>query len=96
MKKKLDGNYTRMLCDVLNKSLKQSPTEHKLYGHLPPVSQNIKVRRARHVGEVKANSQVTLSDELLLMDTPVLVDQQKLIFHSSVKAMPREITDHSG
>ena len=31
--KKLDGNYTRMLRAILNKSWWQHPTRHQLYGH---------------------------------------------------------------
>ena len=37
LKKKLDGNYTRMLPAILNKSSWQHPTWHQLYGHLPPI-----------------------------------------------------------
>ena len=33
MEKKLDGNYTRMLRAILNKSWRQQPTKHQLYGH---------------------------------------------------------------
>ena len=44
MEKKLDGNYTRMLRAILNKSWKQ-----QLYGHLPPITKTIQVRRTRHV-----------------------------------------------
>ena len=36
LEKKLDGNYTRMLRAVLNKSWRQHPTRHQLYVHLPP------------------------------------------------------------
>ena len=36
LEKKLDGNYTRMLQAILNKSWRQHPTKHQLYGHLPP------------------------------------------------------------
>ena len=36
LEKKLDGNYTRMLRAILNKSWWQHPTRHQLYGHLPP------------------------------------------------------------
>ena len=36
LEKKLDGNYTRMLRAVLNKSGRQHPTRHQLYGHLAP------------------------------------------------------------
>ena len=34
--KKLDGNYTRMLRAILNKSWWQHPTRHQLYGHPLP------------------------------------------------------------
>ena len=36
LERKLDGNHTRMLHVVLNKSRKQHPTK-QLYGHLPPI-----------------------------------------------------------
>ena len=45
MEKKLDGNYTRMLRAILNKSTKQ-----QLYGHLPPITKTIKVRRTTEAG----------------------------------------------
>ena len=48
LEKKLDGNYTRMLRAILNKSWRQHPTKHQLYGHLPPITKTIQVRRARH------------------------------------------------
>ena len=35
LEKKLDGNYTRMLQAVLNKSWRQHTTRHQLYSHLP-------------------------------------------------------------
>ena len=41
--KKLDGNYTKMLQAILNKSL----TKQQLYGHLPPIMKTIHVRRTR-------------------------------------------------
>ena len=50
LEKKLDGNYTRMLRAILNKSWRQHPTKHQLYGHLPPITKTIQVRRTRHVG----------------------------------------------
>ena len=50
MKKKLDGNYTRMLPAILNKSWRQHSKKQQLYGHLPPISKTIQVRRTRHVG----------------------------------------------
>ena len=50
MKKKLDGNYTRMLRAILNKSWKQHPTKKQLYGHLPLITKTIQVGRTRHGG----------------------------------------------
>ena len=37
LEKKLDGNYTIMLRAILNKSWRQHPTKHQVYGHLPPI-----------------------------------------------------------
>ena len=45
--KKLDGNYTRVLRATLNKSWRQHPTRHQLYGHLPHITKTIQVRRTR-------------------------------------------------
>ena len=50
LEKKLDGYYTRMLQAILNKSWRQHPTRHQLYGHLPPIMKTIQVRRTRHAG----------------------------------------------
>ena len=43
LEKKLDGNYTRMLRAILNKSWQQHPTRHQLYGHLPPITKLFKL-----------------------------------------------------
>ena len=40
LEKKLDRNYTRMLRAALNKSWRQHPTRHQLYGHLFPHNEN--------------------------------------------------------
>ena len=40
-KKKLDGNYTRMLRAILNKSWRQHPIKHQPYGHLRPITKTI-------------------------------------------------------
>ena len=55
LEKKLDGNYTRMLRAILNKSWRQHPTRHQLYGHLPPITKTIQVRRTRHAGHCWRN-----------------------------------------
>ena len=46
----LDGNYTRMLRAILNKSMRQHPTRYQKYGHLTPITKAIFVRRIRHAG----------------------------------------------
>ena len=48
LEEKLDGNYTRMLRAILNKSWRQNPTRHQLYGHLPPITKTIQIRRTKH------------------------------------------------
>ena len=48
LNKKIDGNYTRLLRAILNKSWRQYPTSHQLYDHLPPITKTIQVRRTRH------------------------------------------------
>ena len=50
LEKNLDGNYTRMLRAILNKSWRQQPTRHQMYGHLPPIMKTIQVRWTRHAG----------------------------------------------
>ena len=50
MEKKLDGNYTKMLQAILNKSWRQHASKQQLYGHLPPITKTIKIRRSRRVG----------------------------------------------
>ena len=47
MEKKLDGNNTRMLRAILNKSWRQHPAKQQLYSHLAPITKTIKVRRTR-------------------------------------------------
>ena len=43
MEEKLDGNYTRMLRAILNKSWRQHSTKHQLCGHQPPITKTIKL-----------------------------------------------------
>ena len=77
LKKKLDGNYTRMLRAILNKSWRQHPTRHQLYGHLPqdghktptirPLASHTKLYKLDEpdtqdtAGEARANSSVMYS-----------------------------------
>ena len=65
MEKKLDGNYTRMLRAILNKSLRQHHTKQQLYDHLPPITKTIKIRRTRHAGHYWRSRDEHISDVLL-------------------------------
>ena len=69
VEKKLDGNYTRMLPAILNKSWRQHPTKHQLYGHLPPITKTIQVRRTRHAGHCRRSRNELISDVLLWTHT---------------------------
>ena len=69
LEKKLDGNYTRMLRAILNKSWRQHPTRQQLYGHLPPITKTIQVRRTRHAGHCWRSRDELISDVLLWTST---------------------------
>ena len=62
LEKKLDGNYTRMLRAILNKSWRQHATRHQLYGHLPPITKTIQARRTRHAGHCWRSRDELISD----------------------------------
>ena len=69
LEKKLDGNYTRMLRAILNKSWRQHPTRHQLYGRLPPITKTIQVRRTRHAGHCWRSRDELIRDVLLWTPT---------------------------
>ena len=75
LEKKLDGNYTRMLRAILNKSWWQHPKRHQLYGHLPPIMKTIQVKRTRHAGHCWRSKDELISDVLLW--TPPHIAEQK-------------------
>ena len=66
---KLDDNYTRMLKAILNKSWRQHPTKHQLYGHLPPITKTIQARRNRHAGHCWRSRDELIRDVLLWTPT---------------------------
>ena len=102
-KKKLDGNYTRMLRAILNKSWRQHPTRHELYGHLPPVTKTIQVRRARHAGHCWRSKDELISDEFVRTPTygqalagrPARTNTQQLCKDTgcSPKDLPKAMND---
>ena len=58
-----------MLQAILNKSWWQHPTRHQLYGHLPPITKTIQVRRTRHAGHCWRSRYELISDVLLWIPT---------------------------
>ena len=69
MEKNLDGNYTRMMWAVLNKSWKQHTTKQQLCSHLPPNTKtNNEPNMQDTAGEVRMNSYAICSGEPLHMD----------------------------
>ena len=58
-----------MLRAVLNKSWRQHPTRRQLYGHLPPITKTIQVRRASHAGHCRRSKDELVSDVLLWTPT---------------------------
>ena len=65
LEKEQDGNYTRMLRAILNKSWRQHPTRHQLYGSLLPITKTIQVRRTRHARHCWRSRDELISDVLL-------------------------------
>ena len=58
-----------MLRAILNKSGRQHPTRHQLYGHLPPITKTIQVRRTRHAGHCWRSRDELIRDVLLWTPT---------------------------
>ena len=65
LEKKLDGNYSRILRAILNKSWQQHPTRRQIYGYLPPITKTIQARRTRHAGHCWRSKDELISDVLL-------------------------------
>ena len=53
-----------MLRAILNKSWKQHSSKQQLYGHLPPITKTIKVRRTRHTGHCWRSKNELINDIL--------------------------------
>ena len=58
-----------MLWVILNKSWRQHPTRHQLYGHLPLITKIIQVRRTRHTWHCWRSRDELISDVLLWTHT---------------------------
>ena len=53
----------------LSKFWRRHPTRHQLYGHLPPITKTIQVRRTRHAGHYWRSMDELISDVLLWTPT---------------------------
>ena len=97
---------TRMLHAILNKSWRQHPTKHQLYGHLPPITKTIQVRRTRHAGHCWRSRDELIRDVLLWTPThdsakagrPARTDIQQLFEDTgcSLENLPRAMNDREG
>ena len=58
-----------LLRAILNKSWRQHPTRHQLYGHLPHITKTIQARRTRHAGHCWRSKDELISDVLLWTPT---------------------------
>ena len=54
-----------MLRAILNKSRRHHPTKQQLYGHLPPITKTIQIRRTRYAGHCWRRRDELISDVLL-------------------------------
>ena len=106
MEKRHDGNYTRMLRAILNKTGKKHPTKQQLYGHLPPITITIKIRRTRHAEHCWRSWDELISDVLLLtpahgrskVGQPARTYRQQLYADTgnSLENFPGEMDDRGG
>ena len=60
---------TDVMHAILNKSWQQHPTRHQLYGHLPPITKTIQVRRTRRAGHCWRSRDELIRDVLLWIPT---------------------------
>ena len=98
LKKKLDGNYVRMLYVVLNKCWEQYPTKQQLYDHLPLISQTIQVRWTKHSGEQihKWHSKKTPTYEHTSVGHPAKIYSTLWGHWMQSKELPRILDDWDG
>ena len=55
----------KLLRAILNKPRRQHPTKQQLYGHPPPITKTIKLRRTRHAGHCWRSKGELIIDILL-------------------------------
>ena len=69
LEERLDGNYTRILRAILNRSWRQHPTKQQLHGRLPPITKTIQIKWTRHAGHCWRSRVELISDVLLWTPT---------------------------
>ena len=96
-------DYTRMPRAILNMSWKQHSRNLWMYGHLPPITKTIKVRRTRYFrdtpGEVGTSSSETYSCGPLHMDEERQDNQLEPTYNDSVpihEDLPEAMDDWEG
>ena len=67
--KRMEKKARRQLHKNAASNLEQVPTRHQLYGHLPPITKTIQVRRTRHAGHCWRNREELIRDVLLWTPT---------------------------
>ena len=83
MNRKLDGNCTRILRAVLNKSWRKHPTKQLLYWYIVLISKRIQTKRGRHAGHSRRVKGELISDILLWTLQSEEQGKLKLIYNSS-------------
>ena len=78
MEKKFEGNYTRMLRAILNKSWRQHSTKQQLYGHLPLITKTVKIRWTRHLGHYWRSRDELINDVILWTPSHGLAKAERL------------------
>ena len=70
LERKLDGNYTRILRAILNKSWWQHHTRHQLYGHMPPITKTIQTCFYKLYDEKKKRKKSAISEKEHVVSIP--------------------------
>ena len=106
MEKKRDGNYTRILWAIVNKSWRQHPTKQQLYSHPLPITKTIQVRRIRHAGHCWRSRDELIRDIFLWTPSygrarigwPARTDMQQLCADTrcSLEDLPGAMDDRTG
>ena len=65
LEKKARRRLHKNAASNIEQVLEATPTKHQLYGHLPPITKTIKVRRTRHAGHCWRSRDELISDVLL-------------------------------